>query len=626
MCGLAGIVDFDHAVEVAEVAGMTGYLTHRGPDDEGSWDERGVALGHRRLSILDLSRHGRQPMADSRDRYRLLHNGEIYNYVELRRELEAHGYRFRTGTDTEVILAAYDHWGTNCVRRFNGMWAFALWDRERRELFCARDRFGIKPFYYRITGRRLAFASELKAFRATDVPLTPNEPRIREFLEHGLVNHTDDTFFHGIEQLPAAHVLTFGRDGARLERYWALDDRAFEGDAVEAFRELFFDSIRLRLRSDVTVGTSLSGGLDSSAIACAIDRLMRSEENAALHFGERQQVFTAYFDHPGLDERPYAEEVVRQTQSRSYMISFSPADLLDELPAIVEAQDEPFRSTSIAAQWFVMRQARDAGVKVMLDGQGGDEVLGGYDGYFGFLFGDLLLGGRLRSFAAELSAYRRLRGVGHARAAGAVMRPFVPEALQWSARSRARGARTLLHPDLRAQPIELPRPGNTFPDRFRRRLQFVLTRRLPELLRYEDRNSMAHSIEARLPYLDYRLVELMFSVEPQYLIREGRAKVILRDALGDLLPERVRTRTDKVGFQTPEASWLAGPLAEFAQDVLTSDSARNRGYVDVGAARTSLRRQSDRAWEAGSPLWRAVSLELWARAFLDSSVAAARAA
>ena len=619
MCGLAGIVDFGGIVDADEVARMTASLAHRGPDDDGVWAETGVVLGHRRLSILDLSPNGRQPMVDTEGRYRLLHNGEVYNYVELRRELEPHGYRFHTGTDTEVILAAYDHWGSSCVEHFNGMWAFVLWDRERRELFCARDRFGIKPFYYRIQGQRLSFASELKAFKAAGAPLAANEPRIRDFLEHGVVDHTNETFFRGVEQLPPAHVLTFGAEGARLERYWSLEAGSFDGDPVERFRELLFDSIRLRLRSDVTIGTSLSGGLDSSAIACVIDRLMETEGEATLPVGERQQVFTAYFDQPGFDERPFAEDVISRTKSKSNPISFSADDLLDELPAIVEAQDEPFRSTSIAAQWFVMRRARQAGVKVMLDGQGGDEVLGGYDGYFGFLFGDLLLQGRLRALSTELEAYRRLRGVGHARAAGALLRPFVPDSVQWAARSRARGAHALLHPDLRAQPTELPTSGNTFPDRFRRRLHLVLTRRLPELLRYEDRNSMAHSIEARLPYLDYRLVELMFSLEPHHLIRHGRAKVILREAVGDLLPESVLQRTDKMGFQTPEAGWLAGPLAPFAEEVLTSRASRERGYVDVGAAQASIRRQADRGWEAGSPLWRAVSVELWAQTFLDGS-------
>jgi asparagine synthase (glutamine-hydrolysing) len=264
-----------------------------------------------------------------------------------------------------------------------------------------------------------------------------------------------------------------------------------------------------------------------------------------------------------------------------------------------------------------MRQARESGVTVMLDGQGGDEVLGGYDGYFGFFFGDLLLHGQLRSLASEVSAYRRLRGVGTARAAVSIMRPFLPDTLQWAARSRARGARSLLHPNLLAQPVALPAADSPFPDRFRQRLQVVLTQRLPELLRYEDRNSMAHSIETRLPYLDYRLVELMFSLDPRHLISGGRAKVVLREALADVLPQSVRLRTDKIGFETPEAEWLSGSLAAFARDVLTSRTCRERGWIDVATAEAGLQGQAGRTWEAGSPLWRAISLELWAQAFLD---------
>jgi asparagine synthase (glutamine-hydrolysing) len=547
----------------------------------------------------------------------LLHNGEIYNYIELRRELEAHGHHFKTRTDTEVILAAYDQWGKSCVRRFNGMWAFVLWDREQRELFCSRDRFGIKPLYYALEGRRFSFASELKAFRVGSRKLSANRGLVRDFIEHGLVNHTNQTFFAGIESLPPAHTATFAADGLTLERYWQLEPRTPSIDPLEAFRELFFDSIRLRLRSDVAVGTSLSGGLDSSAIACVVDHFMRTEAETALPVGERQRVFTAYFEEPRLDERPYANEVVQQTSASSHPVSFSSQQLIEELPAIVEAQDEPFRSTSIAAQWFVMKEARRAGVTVMLDGQGGDEVLGGYDGYFGFLFGDLMLRGQFRTLAAEMETYRRLREASYARMVGALLRPFIPMPIQWGARARMRGAQALVHPDLRREPATLPTSTNTFPDRFRRQLYVVLTRRLPELLRYEDRNSMAHSIEARLPYLDYRLVELMFSLDPRYLIHEGRAKVILRDALADLLPARVRDRTDKIGFATPEARWLRGPLGLFAADIFQSRACRQRGLVDVRAAQSQVRRLREGAPQAGFPLWRAVAVELWAQTFLD---------
>jgi asparagine synthase (glutamine-hydrolysing) len=618
MCGLAGIVDFDQTVDSAQAIRMAESLAHRGPDDHDSWSEPGVVLAHRRLSILDLSRAGRQPMSDETGRYRLLHNGEIYNYIELRNELAAHGYTFRTATDTEVILAAYAHWGKACVERFNGMWAFVIWDRERRELFCARDRFGVKPLYYLAEGGRFTFASELKAFKAGGLPLAVNERVIRDFIEHGLVNHTDETFFRGILQVPPAHVLTFAESGPRLARYWELEPRVPEGDPVAAFRDVFLDAVRLRLRSDVPVGTSLSGGLDSSAIACTIDHFMRTDAKAALPVGERQQVFTAYFeDQPYLDERVYAEEVVRQTRSTSHPVSFSCEQLIEELPAIVAAQDEPFRSTSIAAQWFVMKEAQKAKVTVMLDGQGGDEVLGGYDGLFGFLFADLILRRDVPSLLGEMRAYRRGRGVTLAHVAGALARPFLPVDFQWSARAWARGAHALVHSNLRALPTSVPTATNKFPDRFRRQLSLVLTRRLPELLRYEDRNSMAHSIEARLPFLDYRLVELMFSLEPRHLIDNGQAKVMLRRALADLVPERVLARTDKIGFETPESQWLRGGLGRFSEDVLTDGAAVRRGFVDAKAARSQLRRLRESTTPSGLPLWRAVSLELWAQTYLD---------
>jgi asparagine synthase (glutamine-hydrolysing) len=617
VCGIAGIVDFDRAPDPAVVAAMAEQIAHRGPDDFDSWGEREVLLAHRRLSILDLSRDGRQPMADAADRYRLLHNGEIYNYVELRAELGAAGYRFHTGTDTEVILAAYDHWGSTCVEHFNGMWALALWDRRRRELFCARDRFGIKPFYYRAEGRRFLFASELKAFQPAVGSFSPNEPLVRDFLEHGLVNHTNETLFRGIDALPAGHVLTFGAAGVRLDRFWQLNPALPPADATEEFRNLFFDAVRLRLRSDVTVGTSLSGGLDSSAIACVVDSLMRTDVQAALPVGERQQVFTAYFEDKALDERPYAQAVVEQTRSKAHFVTFSSDELIDELPAIVEAQDEPFRSTSIAAQWYVMKEAKRASVKVMLDGQGGDEILGGYDGYFGYRFADLVLAGRARELVHEVDAYRRLRGVSAARVGGALLRPFLPASIQWSGRAWARGSHALLHPDLTQVPVTLPVPDGVFRDRFRRQLHLVLTRRLPELLRYEDRNSMAHSIEARLPFLDYRLAQLMFSLDPQYLIKDGRAKILLREAIGDQLPAQVKDRTDKLGFQTPESSWLRGRLGEFAQEVLSDPRARRRSFVDSDAALAQLRRLRSGGPSSGLPLWRAVSVELWAQRFLD---------
>src|SRR5439155_27208630 len=290
----------------------------------------------------------------------VVHNGEIYNYRELRTELKAHGHHFKSGTDTEVILAAYEKWGEHCVERFNGMWAFALWDNLERRLFCSRDRFGVKPFYYRLDGERLVFASEPRAFRADPhTRLQPNPQAVREYLEQAYLDHTDETFFAGIRKLPPAHSLVFDEHGLRLERYWRLEPQEEpEHDAAEAVRELFLDSVRLRLRSDVPLGTALSGGIDSSAIAVSVDHLLRTEAESAVAVGSRQRTFTAYFEVPGFDERPYAEAVVGRTRAEPHWISFSDEDLVADLPRIVEAQGEPFGSTSICAGWHVRREAK----------------------------------------------------------------------------------------------------------------------------------------------------------------------------------------------------------------------------------------------------------------------------
>jgi asparagine synthase (glutamine-hydrolysing) len=614
MCGLCGVVALGRPAETETVRRMAVALDHRGPDGEGSFDDEGVALGFRRLAIIDLSDAGRQPFASDDGALQLLHNGEIYNYRELRRELEAHGHRFRSQTDTEVIVRAYEEWGDDCVRRFNGMWALALWDGRRRRLFCSRDRFGVKPFYYSWDGARFAFASELKAFRATG-PLEPHLPAVRDFLEQGYVDHRDETFFAGILKLPPAHSLVVDERGLRLSRYWAIEPRDVDGDSADAVRELFLDAVRLRLRSDVPVGTCLSGGIDSSAIVCAVDHLLRTEAENARPVGDRQRTFTAFFEERGFDERPYAEAVVAQTRSQPHWVTFDSRELAEVLPSIVRTQDEPFGSTSIVAQWFVMRAAKDAGLKVMLDGQGADETLAGYHGYFGPFFADLLRSGQLRELGAELRAYRTLHGAGVGTAAVALARPFLPERVRWAARGRVRGGSALVHPDL---PETAAERVNGFGGGYlRRQMHLILTRRgLPELLRYEDRNSMAHSLEARVPFLDYRLVELLFSLGAEDLIKRGRTKAVLRRALGDLLPPVVRDRVDKLGFVTPEAAWLRSGLGELASDVFASRQFRERGFVNASAAGRTLERHRTGERAAGFELWRALCVELWAREFL----------
>jgi len=600
MCGICGVVDIGRPAACREVETMLEALAHRGPDGRGVFADQDVCLGHLRLAILDLSDAGLQPM--QRDELQLVHNGEIYNYLELREELRANGHRFSTGTDSEVILAAYREWGERCVEHFNGMWAFAIWNGKERTLFCSRDRFGIKPLYFRHEGEQFAFCSEPWPLRRAGVNLRV----VRDYIEQGFLDQGDETFFEGVLRLAPAHSLTFGSTGLRQWRYWTLEAADPPADPTAAMREGLFDAVRLQLRSDVPVGTCLSGGVDSSAIAVAV----------AHHGHEHQKTVTAYFEDSGFDERPYARAVVERTGADSHWVSFDAEELVADLPAIVRAQGEPFGSTSICAGWYVMRTARQAGVTVMLDGQGGDEILAGYRASFGYRLSDLLHSGHLSEATAELLAFSRVHGPRWA--AVALATPHVPQRLRLTARGRLRGATTLLAPELRALSATPEANGGSFPDRLRRQLHMLLTRRgLPELLRYEDRNSMAHSLEARVPLLDHRLVQLAFSLSGRELIRRGETKYVLRQAMSDLLPPVVAARRDKLGFVTPERRFFRGALGELAVDVFSSQSFRQRGFVDAAAAirRLGQHRRGER--QAGMELWRALNLELWALHFLD---------
>ncbi|MBA3842870.1 MAG: asparagine synthase (glutamine-hydrolyzing) [Actinobacteria bacterium] len=612
MCGICGVVSFGRPAETEVARAMLARLAHRGPDGTGEYSEHGVALAHARLAIIDLSDGGRQPFANHDGSLQLLHNGEIFNYLELRRELVSLGHRFRSHTDTEVVLAAYEEWGDDCVQRFNGMWAFVLWDARRRRLFCSRDRFGIKPLAYRWDGARLVFASEPSALIADPLhSLEPDLDAVRDFIEQGYTDHRAGTFFAGVEQLPPGHSLILDDGGLRIRRYWQLTPAAAPTDPATAFRELFVDSVRLRLRSDVPLGTALSGGLDSSAVAVTIDHLLRTEAAAARPVGARQETFTMYFDDPGSDERPYAAAVAREILSRPHELTFSGEELVGALPAVVEAQGEPFGSTSIVAQWFVMRAAARSGLKVMLDGQGGDETLAGYQSTtLSYRLAEQLTSGRFPSFVADL----RGAGLTPRQSLEAVVTPFLPARARWRLRARRRRNDLLVHRQIRTRTWPPSTPaGGPFQDRLRTQYHVVLSQLgLPELLRYEDRNTMAHSLEGRVPFLDHRLVELLYGLPAPSLVYRGQTKLVLREALADLLPPEVLVRRDKLGFVTPEARFMRGALGAFTRRVLESPTTRRRAFVDVDEA---LRRLD--SGTAGFELWRCVSVELWARRFLD---------
>ena len=614
MCGICGVHD-PGGVARDTLRAMTDAMERRGPDGEGQLvidpatgrpAEAGtLGLGNRRLAIIDPSPAGAQPMGDAAGDLWITYNGEVYNHVELRRELEGLGAAFRSGTDTEVILEAYRRWGERCVERFVGMWAFALWDGPSRRLFCSRDRFGIKPFLYWWDGRRLVFGSEIAVLLAAGVPGRANPGAVRRFLTHELVDAGEETFFAGVRHLPPAHSLVLDLAGGRpvlsTHRYWALDlgrrVPVRDSEAVEAVRDALRESVRVHLRSDVPVGTCLSGGLDSSAVVGAMtEELGRGAV----------RTFSAVFPGFALDESRYVDAVVNRAGARASVVGPQGDELAADLDDLVRVQGEPFGSPSIYAQWRVMRLAREAGVPVLLDGQGGDELFAGYPESLPHYALDALLGGRAREVAAATGAM--LRG-GLRRAAYLLVGQCLSE--RWKGVLSACAGRRRFPWVARSLESEHPAPVRPPVDggsHLRRSLLDMLTRtHLPGFLRYEDRNSMAFSIEARVPFLDHRLVELAFALPDEETLGGGRSKRVLRAAVAPLVPESVAARRDKVGFATPEIRWLSENLG----DRLAALERDPGPWLDHAGVADLRARSARGSLPAARALWRALSVERW---------------
>ncbi|MBI5369037.1 MAG: asparagine synthase (glutamine-hydrolyzing) [Planctomycetes bacterium] len=631
MCGIAGVVQpggGDPATGPPAlrdaVERMTRALLHRGPDGEGLFADPagGAALGHRRLAILDLSPAGAQPMSTPDGALTVTYNGEIYNHRELAAELAARGARFRTRTDTEVLLQAYAAWGDACLDRLNGMFAFALWDRARRRLVAARDRFGVKPFHYHVADGRLTFASEIKAlFECPWVPRRPHERTVRAYLAHGWIDREDDTFFSDIRRLPPGHRLTWEEGRVRVERWWTLarpelDPRRLSTPAEDAaaaarFGELFTDAVRLRLLSDVPVGASLSGGLDSSAVAITSARLRAAPGGSAAPDARPLAAFTAAFPDPGISEEPYLGAALAAAGAVSHVVRPEGRELLELLPRLVRHHEEPFVSTSVFAQWRVAELARAQGVPVLLDGQGADEVFAGYSDYAGPALLYRLAAGQWGRFAADAAGVRATWGGSRLGVLRRTLREVLP------AEVRARMGRSGPLPAWYVGPRVLPAPEtNPLGGALSRALYRAVGRTsLPGLLRYADRSSMAFGVETRLPFLDYRLVEWAFGLPNDQKLRGPWAKFVVREGLRGVLPEAVRTRTRKLGFVTPEARWLRSDLAPLVRDLAASRSLAERGPVDPAAAAAEFG-----AFCAGVPcdtqeIWRWVNYELWCRAW-----------
>lgn len=629
MCGLYGSLGFTPDRERIDI------VAHRGPDGSG-WQEFStpagpLALGHRRLAIIDVSDAGLQPMADRIGRFHLVFNGEIYNYLELREELRAKGHVFVSDSDSEVLLTAYAEWGEGCLDRFLGMFAFIIWDQREQRLFAARDRFGIKPLYMAASRHGIAFASEIKQLHGlAGLPVGMNLARVRDFLASGVTNHTPETLFAGIQQIQPGCCIAIDTArpwvGTAQPRRWysipASDGlNLSEAEAAERFRELFTDSVRMHLRSDVPVGSCLSGGLDSSSIVCVMSEMLGQEGK-----GAKVNTVSACYAEKSVDEKPFMEAVVARTEAAPHYIFPRAEDVFARASDITWHQDEPFGSTSIFAQWCVFEEAKRAGIKVMLDGQGADEQLAGYHSGYVYYMSDLIRRGDYVTLLRTMAERNRYHGVSFGEQFARYMAPLLPSRLRsfairqrqslvyhdWTNSEVFRGlgpARSVL--DIACETNGLP----AITDIASLCLVLTISSNLPMLLHWEDRNSMAHSVEARVPFLDHRLVEFNLALGNSHKIVRGDTKRVLREAMKDILPESVRNRRDKLGFATPEQIWFRGPLKGLILDGIENTLKRYPGLLDEKGTRALASDMLEGRRDVDFTLWRIVNLGLWGERF-----------
>lgn len=615
MCGISGILSFNGKYNREDIHKMNEVLSHRGPDDEGTYFDDYIGLGHRRLSIIDLSKAGHQPMSDESKRYWIVFNGEVYNYLEIKDELIEKGYNFNSNTDAEVILKSYIEWGAYCLKKFNGMWAFAIWDKEKKELFCARDRFGIKPFYYYTKEDYFVFASEIKAvIEAEDVPNEPNYERILQYLGNYPLLENQSTFFKDIFQLSGSHFVLVNAKGMTIERYWDIEKKNIEGvDEKEKFLEYFKDSIRLRLRSDVPIGTCLSGGLDSSSIVCVLSNMTDTS---------KQKTFSSCFEDKRFDEREYIEEIVKATNVTPFYTFPDINELYPKIEKIVWHHDEPFDSTRIFAQWNVMELAKKNGVIVLLDGQGADEILAGYLPYKWFLLLDSFSDRNLLHFLKNLfelfksiKNYKEFTNLSYYKIANRLI------ASKFISKEKIKSSKAYY---LKNEFIENYKNSiklnqiNKFTSKLENKLyNDVYYSSLPRLLQYEDRNSMAFSLESRVPFLDYRFVEFVFSLPMSNKIKDGWTKYLLRKSMKGILPEKIRCRKDKMGFITPQDIWLK-EIEDIVKSTFYSEEFNNRPYIDSKGAIELLNKYYEGDYSLTNTVWKLFCSEIWMKIFFGN--------
>jgi asparagine synthase (glutamine-hydrolysing) len=546
MCGISGIISKKKkSIEPTLIKQLNETIVHRGPDSSGYFAYKNIAFGHQRLSIIDLSDDGKQPMSYL-NKYVITYNGEVYNYVELREILVDQGYTFKSQSDTEVILAAYDYWGKDCVNHFNGMWAFALLDKKNDEIFISRDRFGVKPVYYYDGEDYFAFGSEIKQLLPLLPKITADEGVLIDYLVAGMEDHLENTFFTGIKKLPPSHSFTYRlEDNVKTKKqYFELlpipnIQTTTELESVDLYKKSFIDSIKLRLRSDVKVGACLSGGLDSSSIAYYASKLYDSSENfVAFHVTTSKDI--------KYNEFHFVKELVRDLPIDLVIIDGSKENIIKNIDNVIQVQEEPFGSPSVVLQYLLMEKAKSINCKVLLDGQGGDESLLGYERYYPSIFLSLKGLQKVKFFnnVIKRSKLTLMYLIG-----------YIVYFTNSFIRIKFLRRRNLF---INAESFSLmnkdvyKKMAKNYRNIFELQRQELFSTQLPHLLRYEDKNSMFFSIETRLPFLDYRNVQIAASINPLHKIKDGWSKYILRKAIDGEVPSSLVWRKNKIGFEFPE--------------------------------------------------------------------------
>ncbi len=637
MCGIFGVINPNqNLINTKDIQYALNKLKHRGPDDEGylfsyflnnnilvkgddtikelysiphissmTLNNCDFVFGHRRLSIIDLSINGHQPFVDSG--YVIIYNGEIYNYIEIRNELQKLGYKFNTDSDTEVLLKSYIEWGSQCQKKLIGMWAFAIYDPQKREVFLSRDRFGIKPLYYVIKDNMVVFASEIKSLISLPfVPAYPNIEQIHDYLIYGDQEYLPETLFLNVKRFINSSFMTIkiGSGNIKKEKYFKLNynqsvEKFSEKKAQEyskKFLEIFTDAVKLQLRSDVKIGSSFSGGVDSSSIVYTINNLLKFKEINSLK--EKQYTFSAVFPsiiERYIDESKWIDIAANDLNLISVKTEPTLPDLIGDIEKLVYYQDEPFNSTSIFASFSVMKLPSKFGVKVLLDGQGADEITGGYNSYISIFLKERLV--YPVEFFREFIKINRLNNKFLN-----IIRPFLPFGEQILVKNKIK----ILYG--KQDYFNNKQEKNRNFNRLNARLNEDIFGNLQSLLRYSDRNSMANSIESRLPYLDHRLVEFAMGIPSAFKIHNGWSKYISRIAFSNIVNNKIIWRKDKIGFATPEKIWLNDErLMKYANEICKNSRFLKElnivSRADINEIKFSFIK------------WRIINLAIWEKCF-----------